>query len=141
MTLEQKFTLFEKKATLSTLWIFVLLNVIFRDIHELFRVGLLEEMITGVVNGTEITNSLMLIAGIGLEISILMVILARVLPYRVNRWANIIISLITMLSLVSAGTNDMDDIFFLAVELMALVYIIYYAWTWHQGKVTHSLAH
>ncbi len=31
----------DMKALLSTLWIFVLFNIAFRDIHEFFRVGLL----------------------------------------------------------------------------------------------------
>ena len=37
----------DKRALLSTLWIFVLLNVIFRDLHEFFRAGMIEEIITG----------------------------------------------------------------------------------------------
>ena len=37
----------DRKATLSAAWIFVLLNVIFRDLHELFRLGVLAEMMTG----------------------------------------------------------------------------------------------
>ena len=49
------------KAVLSTLWMFVLLNIIFRDIHDLFRPGFLEEMMTGSVNGTEVTEEALLL--------------------------------------------------------------------------------
>lgn len=51
---------------LSTLWVFVLLTVIFRDIHELFRQGFLEEIMSGEVNGVEMTETTLLIAGIAL---------------------------------------------------------------------------
>ena len=56
MDANQKIFITDMKAKLSTLWIFVLLNIIFRDIHEFFRPGLLEEMMTGVVNGTQVTE-------------------------------------------------------------------------------------
>src|SRR3990172_13351841 len=96
MDTNQKLNTMDTKTTLSTLWIFVLLNVIFRDIHELFRPELLEEMMAGVVNGVHITDELLLLGGIGMEILIAMVILSRVLPYRVNRWANIIVAPISI---------------------------------------------
>ena len=78
----------DKRALLSTLWIFVLLNMIFRDIHEFFRLGLLEEMMTGIVNGNQVTEQVMLIGAFMVEIPILMVLLSRILNYRINRWAN-----------------------------------------------------
>ena len=68
-----------RKATLSAAWIFMLLNVIFRDLHELFRPGMLAEMMTGTVNGIGMTEQTLLLAGIALEIPIGMVILSRVL--------------------------------------------------------------
>ena len=80
----------DMKAKLSTLWIFIPLNVIFADIHRLFKPGYLEEIMTGTVNGTQITEGVMLLAAIGLQVPIAMVLLSRVLKYRVNRWANII---------------------------------------------------
>ncbi len=60
------------KALLSTLWIFVLFNMIFRDLHEFGRPGFLEEIMTGVVNGVQITEGLMLIGGIMAEVPISM---------------------------------------------------------------------
>jgi hypothetical protein len=120
----------DMKAKLSTLWIFVLLNVIFRDIHELFRPGFLAEMMTGTVNGNPMTEGFLLLAGIMLEIQIAMVILSRMLKYRINRWANIIAGLISMASIIVVGVNDLDDIFFAGVEIVALVLIVWFAWKW-----------
>lgn len=112
METEQKRIAMDMQAKLSTLWIFVLLNVIFRDIHELFRPGLLQEMMTGIINGVQVTEGTLLMGGVMIEILIAMVILSRILKDRVNRWANIIVGAIAIPFIVSAGANDMDDIFF-----------------------------
>ena len=117
----------DKKALLSTLWIFVLLNLIFRDIHEFFRAGLLEEMMTGVVNGNQVTEQVMLIGAFMVEIPILMVLLSRILNYRINRWANIIIGAVTIALVIGMGQKDLDDIFFGTVEVIALSAIIWLA--------------
>lgn len=123
----------EPRALLSTLWIFVLLNMLFRDIHELFRPGMLEQMISGTVNGTEITPVLMLVGGVMLELAIVMVLLSRVLPYRINRWANIGVGVITLGFVFAYSTApDLDDLFFTAVESVALVIIVGTAWRWSE---------
>jgi hypothetical protein len=134
MDTNQKLISMDIKAKLSTSWIFVLLNVIFRDIHELFRPGLLEEMMTGTVNGVQITEGTLLVGGIMLEILIAMVILSRVLPYRVNRWANIIAGAIAIPLVIGIGPKDLDDLFFATIEVVALLLIIWYAWKWHNRK-------
>lgn len=120
----------DRKTTLSTLWIFILFNVIFRDIHELFRPGLIAEMMTGVVNGVELTEGTMLVAGILIEIPIAMVLLSRVLKVGPNRWANIIAGGLNIAFVIANGTNDLDDIWFAFVEIAAMLFIIWYAWTW-----------
>jgi hypothetical protein len=134
MDTNQKLITMEMKAKLSTLWIFILLNVIFRDIHELFRPGLLEEMMTGTVNGVQVTEGTLLVGGIMLEILIAMVILSWVLPYRVNRWANIIVGAIAIPLVIGIGPKDLDNMFFATIEVVALLLIIWYAWKWHHTK-------
>ena len=54
----------DKKILLSTLWIFVLFNMLFRDIHEIPTREFLEQAITGTMNGVVITDELLLIGGI-----------------------------------------------------------------------------
>lgn len=117
------------QTLLSTLWVFILLNMIFRDLHQFGHAGFLEEMISGVVNGVVITEELMLFGGFLAEIPILMVLLSRILSDKANKWANITASILTMLVLLSAlPSADMDDIFFLIAELTAFVIIIRTAW-------------
>ena len=136
MNTDKKIITMDMKAKLSTTWIFVLLNVIFRDIHELFRPGLLEAMMTGTVNGVQMTEETLLVAGIMLEILIAMVILSRVLEYRVNRWANIIVGVIAIPLVIGIGPKDLDDMWFLAVEVVSLALIIWSAWTWPNPELS-----
>jgi hypothetical protein len=140
MDLKQKLIMLERKAQLSTLWIFVLLNIIFRDIHELFRPGLLDEMLSGVVNGVQMTEPTLLVAGILLELPIAMVILSRVLPLRVNRWANIIIAPLTIVATLANGLNDLDDIWFISVAIIGLVTIVWQAWRWPRPATNPELS-
>ena len=118
------------KALLSTLWIFVLFNMIFRDLHEFGRPGFLEEIMTGIVNGVQITEELMLLGGIMAEVPISMVLLSRVLNYRINRWANIFAGTITIAMIINNGVKDLDDIFFTAIEVVALILIVWCAGKW-----------
>ena len=122
------------KGLLSTLWSFVLFNMIFRDLHEFGRPGFLEEIMTGIVNGVQITEELMLLGGIMAEVPISMVLLSRVLNYRINRWANIITGAITIAIIINNGVKDLDDIFFAAIEIVALTLIIWCAWKWRRQK-------
>ena len=75
------------RTVLSTLWIFVLLNLFAKDIHEFGRPGMLQQIMTGVVDGVTITEELMLLGGVMFEIPILMVLLSQILPCRINRRA------------------------------------------------------
>ncbi len=122
------------KALLSTLWIFVLFNMIFRDLHEFGRPGFLEEIMTGVVNGVEITEGLMLIGGIMAEVPISMVLLSRILKYRINRWINIFAGTVTISLIINNGARDLDDVFFATIEVVSLLVIIWFAWKWRKQE-------
>lgn len=117
------------QTLLSTLWIFVLLNMVFRDLHQLGKKGFIEEIMTGVVNGIKITDELMLVGGFLAEIPILMVLLSRILNDKVNKWANIIAGVITIIVFAtSAPSADIDDVFHMVIEVVAILWILRIAW-------------
>jgi len=121
----------DMKLKLLTLWIFVFFNIIFRDLHEFGRPGLLQEIMTGVVNGVQITESLMLVGGFMIEIPLLMLPLTALLKFKANRLANLCIgALMIPLMIFNYNRPDLDDIFFLMFEIAALLLIIWYAWGW-----------
>jgi len=119
------------RIILSILWIFIILNFFARDIHELGRPGMLEKMMSGTIDGVVITEMLMLLGGIMIEIPILMTVLALLLPHGINRWANIGVCLLTMAMIVSMNLKpDLDNVFFMGIQLVALIAIIVIAWRW-----------
>ncbi|NES99308.1 MAG: hypothetical protein F6K62_23710 [Sphaerospermopsis sp. SIO1G2] len=62
-----------------------------------------------------------------------MVLLSRILKYRINRWLNISIGVITIAFTVSKNIQDLDDIFFMIIEVLALSFIVWYAWKWRNS--------
>jgi hypothetical protein len=130
MNLQKQILTIETKAKLSTLWMFFLLNTIFRDIHEFIEPGFIEQVMTGTFNGIQITEPLLLFGGFVAEVPISMVLLSRLLPYGTNRWANIIAALVTLAFEINNGTTDLDDTFHMVIEMAALFFIIWSAWRW-----------
>jgi len=121
----------QTQTLLSTLWIFVILNMFARDIHELGRPGMLEQVMSGVVDGVTVTDELMLLGGIMFEVFIIMVVLSQVLKYKINRCVNMIMSLIAIAIVVMTNLSpDLDNIFFMIIEIISLVAIIVIAWRW-----------
>ena len=66
-----------------------------------------------------------------------MIVLSRILSYKSNRLANIIVALI--MTIVQVGTlftadNTMHYIFFGIVEVGTTSFILYSAWNWIESK-------
>ena len=128
------------RVLLSILWIFVILNFFARDIHELGRPGMLEQMMSGTIDGVVVTDILMLLGGIMIEIPILMTVLALLLPSGANRWANIGVGLLTMAMIVAMNLKpDLDNVFFMGIQLIALIAIVGIAWRWQTPERTDAI--
>ena len=123
----------DKRLKLSSLWVFVFLNMIFRDLHQFGNVDFVEGMMTGVVDGVQITEGLMLIGGIMVAVPLLMVPLTQFLNFRANRIANLFIGVLQIVVIIGVNmAPDLDDIFFAVIELTALVIIVGLAWNWKE---------
>lgn len=118
----------EPHTLLSVLWLFVLLNIIFRDIHQFMKQSHVEAILTGYVDGMEITEGLMLIGGVLALIPISMVLLSLLLERKVLIPITSLAVLITGGTLLSAVPGDMDDTLHLVFELIALAAIVTIAW-------------
>jgi len=127
------------KIMFSVMWVYVLLNLIFRDLHEFASKDFLEEALTGYVNGVKLTDGLMLLGGIMAQIPIVMVVLSLILKRKTNRLLNLVSGVLILLFLLSnTVTADMDDIFFLFFEISATLFIIWMAWNW-KSNANHPL--
>jgi len=120
----------DTKVLLSTLWIVVMINMLKADILSLFIPGALDEVAKTAVNTSTSIPQLMLGGALMMEISIVMILLSRVLKYWANRWVNIITSLITIIFVVGGGVSYPHYIFIAAVEVICLLCIVWFAWTW-----------
>jgi Family of unknown function (DUF6326) len=123
----------DRKIILSTLWIFAMFNYLYADVISLTDPVGLNKIITGHVGSVQITPGFLLGSAILMETAIAMVLLSRVLMYRANRWANIIVGLIHTVAVLSSmfvGTPALYYIFFGTIEIVCTLFIIGYAWKW-----------
>lgn len=114
----------EPQTLLSTLWIFILFNMILRDLHEFPTEGYIEELIS-----LKLSEEVMLFYGFMVEIPILMVLFSRLLNDTVNKWANMLAASIALLGILSTlPAADMDDVFFAIINSAALLAVMLTAW-------------
>ncbi|MBK9207133.1 MAG: hypothetical protein IPL71_02005 [Anaerolineales bacterium] len=120
----------DTKVILSTLWIVVMINMWKADILSLFIPGVVEEVArTSVSTGASIPQ-LMLVGAIMGQLGIAMIILSRVLKYGINRWANIIVGIVTIAYVWGGAAAYPHYIFIATVETLCLLLIIWFASTW-----------
>ena len=131
----------DKRAKLSSLWVFVFFSMIFRDLHEFGRPGFLEEVMSGVVGGVQVTEGIMLIGGLIIAVPLLIILLTQFLSFKANRLANIVMGVLMIVSTI--GTNmapDLDNVFFAVIEIAALLLILRLAWNWKEDTTKMALA-
>ncbi|HSL70114.1 MAG TPA: DUF6326 family protein [Longimicrobiales bacterium] len=130
-TVEMKST----KVLLSTLWVFAVFNYLYADVVTLMDSETLKMIMTGQVGSIRMTRGVLFGAAVLIETAIVMILLSRILEYRLNRWANIIAGAIhtaaVALSVVAGeGTPALYYVFFAIIEIACTVFIIWYAWRW-----------
>jgi hypothetical protein len=111
------------KVRLSTLWVFMLLNYLYCDVLTGFDPTVPRDL----------SRDALLAASFLMEIPIAMVLLSRMLKYRPNRWANVIVGAFLVLVQVSTlfiGTPTTYYLFFSAIEIACLLFIVWTAWRW-----------
>jgi len=130
----------DRKVILSTLWIFAVLNYLYADVIGGKDPVALKQLITGSVGSLQMNEGFLLGAAILMETSIAMVLLSRVMKYKANRWANIIVAIINIatvsLSLFATGiAPTLYYMFFAAIEIPCTLFIVWYAWKWPNPEV------
>jgi hypothetical protein len=123
----------DTRARLSTLWIVVMFNMAFADILGFIEPGTLQELSAG-QTGVQITQGLLLVFAILLEIPIAMIILSRILKREANRWVNTIAAVVTTLFVVMGGSTDLHYLFFATVEVVCMALIVWTVWTWRSSE-------
>jgi Family of unknown function (DUF6326) len=113
----------DRRMLLFTLWIFVTLNYVYADVVTLFDKSV----------SVNLSQTALLGAAVLVETAIAMVLLSRVLKYKANRWANIIVAAINTVAVLASflvATPALYYLFFGIIEIATTLVIIWYAWTW-----------
>jgi len=131
MNANKQTTGMDMKVKLSTLWIFVLFNMIYADIVSLMDPA---SPIRRVMQGAPLPPGGLLAGAILMETPIAMVLLSRVLKHKPNRWANIILGIINILAVIALGQGRSYYILFATIEVMAMSLIVWYAWKWRNPE-------
>jgi hypothetical protein len=115
------------RTTLSTLWVVVMINMIFADIFtimvELVNKNTLEEM-PGEV------KTVMAIAAIVTNIPVLMIYFAKILPDKSNRILNIIAGIFTIIYVIGGGILMPHYVIISSIEVIITGIIIVKSWKW-----------
>jgi hypothetical protein len=112
------------KVRLSTLWVFMLFNYLYCDVLTGFDPTVPRDL----------NRDALLAASFLMEIPIAMVLLSRMLRYRPNRWSNIIagafMAVVQVSTLFVGSGPTAYYVFFSAVEIACLLFIVWTAWRW-----------
>lgn len=112
-----------RRARLASLWAFVLLAMLFRDMHEIPTKEFLE-----VAMVREVPEWLFLVSGMVLTLPLSMVPLNLTLRRRAVAPLNLLAAALMALGMASYPPGDLDDLWFATVEVLALVAITRLTW-------------
>lgn len=119
----------DRRRVLSTLWIFLVLSFLYADVFTLFFDKSAD------AETLDLSSGAILFFAVVMEAAIAAVLLSHILPHAWNRWTNIGIAVVELAVLVfslSEGAVTAFYVFFAAIEIAVLVFIIGYAWTWRK---------
>jgi len=125
--------LVDVRTILSALWVARMLTGFVGDVLKFYEPGLVEQILVAEVDGMPLNQGFRLAAAIMFVLPVFMVYLSLTLPYKANRWANIILATLFF------GLNSIGELptyeyayrtFLVVVEMVFLALIVWYAWKW-----------
>jgi hypothetical protein len=118
----------EIRIKLSALWVALMLTYLLGDVLRIFS----GDFEAGEIGGMQVTQGLYLGLAILLVLPVVMVFLSLTLPYKADRWANIIVPIIFFVfNLIGLPTYPSAyDKFLIVVGLVFNALTVWYAWKW-----------
>ena len=119
------------RIKISALWTTMLFVFAYVDLFSLYRPDFRADVEAGKISGFVVGQSFLLAITIYIVIPSLMVFGSLVLRPRIDRIANIALSVMYALTIVAGAIGEWN--YYLlgsALEVAALAAIAYYAWTW-----------
>jgi len=119
---------------LSKVWIFLSLNYILCDLLSNMEMSVIRGLFEGNIAGIQMTQAFLLLAGVSIEIPILMSVLAAFLPYKANRIVNISAGILMIIyqfgSFFMGSDITIHYMFFSVVEILGNALIVVLACRW-----------
>ena len=115
------------RLTLPFLWIFVTLNYLYCDLFGLMDPPILNQFISGEVNGLTMNEDFLLIASFLMQIPMAMVLVSRFGRGKVNKWANVVAgSIMTIVQVLTLfiGATTSYYLFYSIVEISTTMAVI-----------------
>jgi hypothetical protein len=119
------------RIKISALWTSVLFVFAYVDLFSLYRRDFRADLEAGEVGGLAVNQAFLFGTTAYVVIPSLMVFGVLILRPRVNRLANIALSIVYALTIIASAVGEWTYyVFGSAMEVALLAGIVYYAWTW-----------
>jgi len=131
------------QAKLAAAWTSFMFFLIYVDYLHLYKPGIIDEMLAGVVFKFDISQTFVVIALMLVGIPSLMILLSMTLPARANRTLNLVVaSLYIPVSAFNVAGESWMYFYGLGVvlEVIILAFILRSAWTWPRTASPATMA-
>ncbi|WP_430644941.1 DUF6326 family protein [Agromyces sp. GXS1127] len=123
------------QVKLAAAWTSFMFLYAYVDVLNFYKPGVVDDILAGVVFEFDVSPTLLTVFLVTVSIPALMVMLAIMLPARVNRATNLVVaSLLVPYSMFNAVGESWDWAFFygisIGLELLILAFILRSAWAW-----------
>ncbi|MEM6985790.1 MAG: DUF6326 family protein, partial [Pseudomonadota bacterium] len=132
-TLNTRLITIDRRHLASSLWIFICLNVLFRDIHDLVKADTLEDILAGTLYGNPVTETALLFGGFAVITLCAMAILSAALTHSANRLLNMVFAPLIAIASLFNMNKDLDDLAHLSATVIATGVIVAVMATWRKA--------
>src|SRR4029450_8698771 len=108
------------------------MSVGYGDIFGFFRPGQIQEVMAGKISGMAITQGFLFAVSLYVAVASVMVFLSLVLSPAVNRWTNVVLPGLYVVSIVASAIGETSAYYwFLSIaESALLLLMVWSGWTW-----------
>ncbi|MFK5647965.1 DUF6326 family protein [Ornithinimicrobium sp. LYQ121] len=133
------------QAKLAAAWTSVMFLYIYVDYLALYKPGVIDDILAGVVHEFETGPTFLALALTLMAIPSLMILLSTTLPARVNRTINLVVAtLLIPITIYNADGESWTYSYFyglsIGLEVLLLAFILRSAWTWPRTASPATLA-
>jgi len=121
-----------RRELLFTLWVFVMFLYAYCDILALFDVEILNQLLSGSIDGIVMDQNMLLAASVLMILPIATILITRVASFSVARWTNIGVGTLKTLVMIATLMTPCTIYYWLfaIIEITTTVSIVWLAWTW-----------